>query len=83
MQPPERLDGLYARHELYAEKAAARKGRAELRALAGQGQGSAIPLQESIPETDATEETDESQRVQDVFARLLRPKEGTDASAAE
>jgi hypothetical protein len=76
----ERLDNLYARQETLALQALRRHEReAKTEAIQGQEEpGKAAETLESIPATDATTE---DQQVQAVFARLLRPKEGTDAAA--
>jgi hypothetical protein len=44
----ERLDGIYARHEMYEQQALRRKERQEARALAAQGQGATVAHQELL-----------------------------------
>jgi hypothetical protein len=75
----ELLLDLYARFDANVERKA--KAREREQAECHSEREQAAESRESIRETDAKEETDESRRVQDVFARVLRPKEGTDANA--
>jgi len=73
MDAATQLDALWARQQHYAERAAARKERAELRELAAREQGGDIPAQEPIQD-------DADERAREVFARFLTPKGRTDGT---
>ena len=74
MEAARRLDDIYARHLLMAEKTAARLERAEARSLAQRTQEGAIPAQETASEES---ELSEDARFDAVFGSLLRGKVGS------
>jgi len=76
MDAATQLDALWARQQHYAERAATRKERAELRAMTAQGQGAAIRVQEPIQD-------DADERAREVFARFLTPKGKNDGADAD
>lgn len=71
MQAAERLSGIYTAHMIQAEKAAARKAKAEARALAQQGQHRAILPQESNVQAN------DDEKIASIFNSLLSPKGGS------
>jgi len=71
MQAAQRLSEIYTAYMIQAEKAAARKERAELRAVAQRESGGGIPAQETLSEVS---ELTEDERLDAVFGKLLNGK---------
>jgi hypothetical protein len=95
MQAAERLDGIYARHELYEQQALQRKDRAEIKALTSQAQGEAARAQETLLQEQQQEQlareakaaqeradlADFDRMLAENRAKLLVSRESNDASA--
>jgi hypothetical protein len=81
MEAAKRLDDLYARHMIAAEKAAMRKERSEARSLSAQGQGGTLPPQESTSDMQGTgEQMDQDRRIAFVFDNILHAAEDKESS---
>ena len=81
MQAAERLDGIYARHELAEQETLRRQDRIELRRLKAEAESlaEAQRLQEAaIPAQEPTAENESDERTQAIFSRLLKPKKTDD-----
>jgi hypothetical protein len=74
MQATETLNSIYSRHEHYADRAAARKERAELRALGiKSGTVPQVPAEPEAPEPSAFEATtEERRRFDEILGRSQR-----------
>ncbi|WP_433965979.1 hypothetical protein [Tunturiibacter gelidiferens] len=84
MQAAERLDGIYARHELAEQEALRRQDRIELRRLKVQAESlaEAQRLQErAITEQVSTSEKEADERTREMFSRFMNPKEKTNDGA--